>query len=160
MFEKLRALFGKPDPIIRACRSNDLEKLAASIQKSQLYFLCLPATLATGVNPERATVTDMVEQVRNTVADLNVADRFVPFCYDREGRSCMPVFTDENSVTRFVQMYAARKKRILTFQVLSADGPKLIPTFRNCDVVTFNAGSLDEHSIARDQILKLVPLFE
>ena len=155
MLKKLLRLAGLGNPLLEAARDSDPGKFAEVFCRTEVRFLCLPPAFADGMEAKGATQEQILAYVEKAAADLAARDSFIPFGYVEDDEKRIPVFTDQDSAQLFAQQYASQVKRLLPFQVLTAAGATLVPSFGDVDAVVLDDGSGHAIRVSGDQLRAL-----
>ena len=131
MLSLLKRIFGGPTPLTPGQPSFD-NKL--------IHFLSLPKRFAEGL-PVDATQEQILALIERATAALAESTAFEPWGYEEDGKSILPLFTEQKHAHAFIQEYVKGVPRILPFQALQVEGRALLGFLDGYDEVVLDPKS-------------------
>lgn len=154
MFEGLWNKLDGNDPLIRALRSSNDEKLTKAFLRSTIFFLNLPQGCEDGLDPS-VSQEELLAHLRRCAQDLSRRQEFTPLSVLRENRRVLLLFTKSDFVKPFAQDYVRQVKRLMSFEVVGVTGNAALKLLAGNDVVVFNPGTTYEYELSGERLAML-----
>jgi hypothetical protein len=144
----LKKIFkNKTDSSNRKINEGDRE-FAKVFLENNCCFLTFP--LPQGVAVEGLTQEELLRLIKDAASSVSKATEVTPLYEKKEGRTILPLFTDQKKPEAYVGDYCKKMGKVIPFGVMSIQGKKFLRAIHGADQVVLNPMCPDEKIFSRE----------